>query len=297
MVKSLMDFQELADGIVRANFHRGGIKLLKILALKPGAFSPLRDEVLEIAAKDRFTRDGAPGHASNWTNPVGDVRQFSLLNKSGNTADPSSDHELSTLEKRFHRSAAYPHLAALMSVFPDSINFRIRVLGKQARLPPHEEHVVHWDPGARKYFLRPRFHLPIKTNPRSETSLDGDVHHLEEGAVYYYNNGTVHSAVNDGDEERVHLVWDSLLTSRTHDRIFGGGGTWPAGYEPLSGAAARPRPLRTEPVGDFTPYGPAVDWHRNLRLGRLGVRASSFSRLYGWFDSLVPRRVEPAVPR
>lgn len=53
----------------------------------------------------------------------------------------------------------------------------------------------------------PRIHIPLVTNPDSFIVFkDGIVAHLEVGKVYWVNTRQMHTAMNGGNESRLHLV-------------------------------------------------------------------------------------------
>src|SRR5690606_3713771 len=84
----------------------------------------------------------------------------------------------------------------------------------------HEETLERPLPGG-KVALRARFHLPLITTPQARMLADGGLFHFKAGYVYLFNNGCVHSASNDADSDRLHLVWDQLMTERAIDAMFG----------------------------------------------------------------------------
>jgi hypothetical protein len=54
-----------------------------------------------------------------------------------------------------------------------------------------------------------RIHLPIKTNKKCIFSINGNAYNFEEGEVIEINNQRPH-AVQNGEEERIHLICDIL---------------------------------------------------------------------------------------
>ncbi len=68
-------------------------------------------------------------------------------------------------------------------------------------IAPHMD--AHWT-----FDRAHRVHLPIITNDMVDFTIGGDVHHLEEGAVYEINNKLQHSVKNRSDVDRVHLIFD-----------------------------------------------------------------------------------------
>jgi Aspartyl/Asparaginyl beta-hydroxylase len=239
---SLTEPRAVLAAIAAADAHLPGIRCLKLLCVEPDFFAALRDEVLRLCATERPSSVGRPGHVTKWTEPYGDVLQYSLLNRSGRYDDYSSDHALSGLGKWFCDALRYPTLARLVRAFPDAINFRINVLGEGAGLSPHEEHAL-FETSTGTVGVRARLHLPIATNATSELVLEDEVHALATGVVHYVNQGCVHAARNAGPGPRVHLVWDVLLTEAAFDRLFGEGPTAVPGLGriPAEGRACRPR--------------------------------------------------------
>ncbi|MFF0753104.1 aspartyl/asparaginyl beta-hydroxylase domain-containing protein [Streptomyces sp. NPDC004267] len=232
------DPRRVLRGIRDANYHRPGIRCLRLFTADAPTLRGLVAEVAELRARHAPSLAGAPGHVTAWAGPRGRVEQFSLLNASGRCDDFSRDHDLSCFGKRFHDRTRYPALAALAGALPHLVNFRVNVLGPGAALAPHEEHsVVRSRSGT--VGVRARFHLPLVTGPKATLLLDGDVHRLEAGTVYLVNHGCVHAAGNAGAADRIHLVWDMLGTAAAAEVMFGTGAV-PAGFTRARARAVRP---------------------------------------------------------
>jgi hypothetical protein len=203
-----------------ADYHEGGIRCRRLFRVAAPFWGPLRGEVLDICRTRRASIVSRSEHVTHWTQPSGEVLQYSLLNASGRYDDATGDHNESCLGKQFRDSSCFPTVAAFIAQFPHCINFRINVLGRHSGLAPHEEHLtLRTRSGG--VGLRTRFHLPVVTNTNCELTLDGCVYHLEEAIIYFVNHGCIHSAANHGDSPRVHLVWDMLLTRAAFDLMFG----------------------------------------------------------------------------
>ncbi len=217
-----MTVEERIRQIANADLDRRTIACLRIFELLPEFFESLRQECLRLYEKESPSRASDSKHVTNWVRPQGNVLQFSLLNGTGRYDDTSTDHNLSFRGKRFHDSANYPTLAAFVSRFPHCVNFRLNVLGPEASLPVHKEHVC-FKAQSGAIGLRLRFHLPVATNQGAEIALDGRVYHFPEGQVIFFNQGCVHGARNRGQTDRAHLVWDMLLTAASAELMFGQG--------------------------------------------------------------------------
>ncbi|MFE1551714.1 aspartyl/asparaginyl beta-hydroxylase domain-containing protein [Streptomyces sp. NPDC058718] len=233
----------LLRGIRDANYHRSGIRCLRLFSADAPTLRELAAEAERLRARHAPSLAGDAGHITAWTGPRGRVEQFSLLNASGRCDDFSRDHDLSCFGKRFHHRTRYPALSALAEALPHLVNFRVNVLGPGAALAPHEEHsVVRSRTGT--VGVRARFHLPLVTDPGASLLLDGDLHHLEAGTVYLVNHGCVHAAENAGAADRIHLVWDMLLTAPATEVMFGTGPA-PEGFTRALVRAVRPEGRRT----------------------------------------------------
>jgi aspartyl/asparaginyl beta-hydroxylase len=247
---------ELLRGILDGDRHAGGIRCLRLFTVEQRLFSALVDEVTGLCGSERASDVTRPGHITNWTKPFGEVRQFSILNRTGRFDDFSADHDLSCLGKRFYQSERYPTLGQLISCFPHAVNFRVSVLGSKAGLSPHEEHaLIQTKLGT--VGARVRFHLPVVTNPGAQMLLDGQVHHLERATLWFVNHGCVHDAANHGDEDRIHLNWDMLLTADTYELMFGDGPA-PSPFVRIPEDRRTPIPVGTRRVGVYQRIPPQL---------------------------------------
>ncbi len=64
-----------------------------------------------------------------------------------------------------------------------------------------------------------RFHIPIITNPKISFFVNRKRYHLEAGNLYHIDVSQLHSVENNSDMNRIHLVFDVLLTDRIADII------------------------------------------------------------------------------
>lgn len=53
-----------------------------------------------------------------------------------------------------------------------------------------------------------KIHVPILTNPRVGFLSGGSVHHFPEGCAVEVNNLGLHAVQNDGDTDRIHLIFE-----------------------------------------------------------------------------------------
>jgi len=75
-----------------------------------------------------------------------------------------------------------------------------KLLPGEAISPHHDSHPT--------FHYGHRIHIPIKTNPRVRFTIDGNLHTFQVGRAYEINNQKTHSVINEGDEERIHFIFD-----------------------------------------------------------------------------------------
>jgi hypothetical protein len=91
---------------------------------------------------------------------------------------------------------------------------RVRIL----RLDSRTSLSYHRDPEA-------RLHIPIITNPGALMIVEKDAYHMRAtGGVYYMDTTKYHSALNGGNDPRVHLVATILDENKEEElyELFGG---------------------------------------------------------------------------
>lgn len=91
----------------------------------------------------------------------------------------------------------------------DSFHFekaavRLLNLAAGAQVKPHSDHCLGYEDG---YF---RLHIPIITNPEVVFILDDQRIVMNEGECWYINANFTHSVVNNGLQNRIHLVIDGI---------------------------------------------------------------------------------------
>lgn len=62
--------------------------------------------------------------------------------------------------------------------------------------------------GAGSNLCTHKIHVPVKTNPGAIFESNDLQHHLAEGFAYEANNIAPHGVRNDGDEDRIHLIFE-----------------------------------------------------------------------------------------
>lgn len=268
---------DILKQLIRANHQRFGLKTLKLFRIEPTFFAELQREAEALVNENRPSEVSRTNHTSNWTRPIGCAAQFSLLNRSGRFDDTSADHSLAMYGKRFHHDNAYPAIGEFVRNFTDAYNMRLNSLGPGSGLSKHKESLYLKIDG-NVYMIRARFHLPVRTSLEAEMYLDGDYYNFEEGFIYLFNNGCVHSALNHGDDFRNHLVWDMFLTERTTNLMFGSGGNLPYWLIRMEGNDQIVSVKCTEKIGEYAVQNVPKLYSR-LKLARFGIKPHHLQRI------------------
>lgn len=256
------------DELARGAFRRPGLDAARLFAVDPDWVGEARAEALRLVAEADGSSPTDTDHVTNWVNPWGEARQFSLWNRSGLVDDTSSDHDGRSSGKRFTDPVGMPRLASLAEAIPDLVNFRLNLLGSGSGLSPHEEQVHAF--ARREVTFRLRIHVPLLTNPSATLLVGSRLVHFEPGWLYAFNNGCVHSAANAGDEARVHVVADVRLTERAVELLLGDG-TPPPFLRRVPPAERSVPTLGSVGRGPYRPSGRGRQLHQRLRLDRAGI--------------------------
>lgn len=94
------------------------------------------------------------------------------------------------------------------------LSVRLLRLGPGAEIKPHKDYKLGYEDD------NFRLHIPMKTNDEVEFVLDGEELKMAVGECWYTNVNYVHSVVNRGEEERVHLVIDGERNNWSDELFF-----------------------------------------------------------------------------
>ncbi|GAA4139207.1 aspartyl/asparaginyl beta-hydroxylase domain-containing protein [Actinomadura keratinilytica] len=104
-------------------------------------------------------------------------------------------------------AADCPALGAVMAAVPAPLRaVRLMALGPGAQSPEHRDSKIGLPYGTL------RLHVPITTNPGAVVVIEGAAHHWEPGRLWYGDFNRPHLVRNTGDDARIHLVLDTLVT-------------------------------------------------------------------------------------
>lgn len=106
-----------------------------------------------------------------------------------------------------------PYIREIMQAFQSTWG-RSRLMGLEAGavVPEHVDTHYYW----RTHL---RIHIPVITNPRVDFTCDGETIHMAAGDCWILDSFYRHSVANRGSEMRVHLVLDTVGSSRLWDLI------------------------------------------------------------------------------
>ena len=90
---------------------------------------------------------------------------------------------------------------------------------KIVRLMPGRRVYPHIDRGE-YYRVRDRYHLILQSSAGSYMKCGDEEIRMREGELWWFDNNEMHEAYNDGDLERIHLIFDMLPLQR-HAEVYG----------------------------------------------------------------------------
>ncbi len=86
-------------------------------------------------------------------------------------------------------------------------------------LPAGRRVYPHIDRGE-YYLVRNRFHFVLRSAKGSWLKAGDEEVRMREGELWWFDNKQVHEAFNDGDQDRIHMIFDLLPRARAH-QVFG----------------------------------------------------------------------------
>ncbi|MEM6972366.1 MAG: aspartyl/asparaginyl beta-hydroxylase domain-containing protein [Pseudomonadota bacterium] len=112
-------------------------------------------------------------------------------------------------------SARYPSFRALMERIAKDEDCELG-RGKIVCLTAGKRVYPHIDRGA-YYRLRGRYHLVLRSSAGSWMRAGDEEVRMREGELWWFDNDQMHEAQNDGDEDRIHLIFDMLPLARQEE--------------------------------------------------------------------------------
>lgn len=146
---------------------------------------------------------------------TGDWKVIPLYAKGGDESNifAHSVSDLQMLETPILKECHY--LKEVIDSFKCPIlSARILRLGVGAEIKPHKDYQLGYEDG------NFRLHIPIVTNSKVKFTLDNTVLKMLPGECWYTNVNYVHSVINSGTSDRVHLVIDGARNKWSDDLFF-----------------------------------------------------------------------------
>ena len=105
-------------------------------------------------------------------------------------------------------SAVYPVACAFLREMAEALESELS-RAKIVCLPAGRRVYPHVDRGE-YYRLRNRYHLVLKSTHGSWLKAADEEIRMREGELWWFDNDQPHEAHNDGDENRIHMIFDLL---------------------------------------------------------------------------------------
>ena len=101
-----------------------------------------------------------------------------------------------------------PYVEQVISSFGEVVSrARIMIIEGKQSLPMHTDINYHW-------YSRVRIHIPIITNPLVEFTCKTHKAHMPAGEAWLLDTWHSHQVINNSDETRIHLVFDTAGSSK-----------------------------------------------------------------------------------
>jgi len=166
-------------------------------------------------------------------------KSWSALSLRGYTSDPSfitKPIEMNDKWKEEHKEIdfelqdtplyeKFPEVRELLKQFGSSVH-RVRFMRLKPGGGELQRHTDQVDPDSGGSIGKlARLHFPIKTNDKVVFNVWGTdgierIVHMKKGECWFLDTRKPHRAINDGDEERIHLVVDIITEETLHDAII-----------------------------------------------------------------------------
>ena len=159
--------------------------------------------------------DEIAGHSSAWAVQTG--RQRIRVQAEAN-AIPLRGLRRSQILGRRRRDVHESRFTSLADRFPETISilrgFAKELGGKPGRakialLPPAAKVLPHSDRGL-YYKVRDRYHFVVQSRDGSLLRAGDEEVRMQTGELWWFDNKAIHSAMNESEHPRIHLIFDLL---------------------------------------------------------------------------------------
>jgi hypothetical protein len=82
-------------------------------------------------------------------------------------------------------------------------------------LPKNKKILPHIDSGNEHFFKTKRIHVPITTNDKCNFIVGDEIVQMKQGEIWEIDNANkIHSVINNGDTDRIHLLIDYKISHK-----------------------------------------------------------------------------------
>lgn len=135
--------------------------------------------------------------------PLRGMRKSAQGERKGRDVHPS---RWTTASQRY---PAFRHFLEAFAMAHDGVLGRAKIVC----LPAGHQVYPHIDRGE-YYLFRDRYHLVLQSALGSWLKAGDEEIRMREGELWWFDNKQVHEAFNDGEADRIHLIFDLLPASR-----------------------------------------------------------------------------------
>lgn len=153
----------------------------------------------------------------NWGDSKFNRREFSLVQGRLCTLPypiRNEEQQVYSSEQEQLIQSVNPIIEEVSKYFPNLVKVR----GEIVNLYPGKQLTLHQD----IYWFHKhsrRIHIPLCTNDNCRQIFEDREYHLEVGKVYEINNRILHSAYNQGSEDRVHIILDLMTNEKIKEAL------------------------------------------------------------------------------
>jgi len=115
-------------------------------------------------------------------------------------------------------SALYPLARDFLTGFAEERN-SIPGRAKIVCLPAGKRVYPHIDRGD-YYKVRNRYHFVLRSAQGSWLKAADEEVRMKEGELWWFDNNQMHEALNDGEQDRIHMIFD-MLPAELENEVFG----------------------------------------------------------------------------
>jgi len=112
-------------------------------------------------------------------------------------------------------SKRFPFIRSYLEEITDRLD-SLPSRAKVVCLPAGKRVYPHIDRGE-YYRVRNRYHLVLKSSAGSWLKTEDEEVRMKEGELWWFDNDRMHEAFNDGDQDRIHMIFDLLPRARAEE--------------------------------------------------------------------------------